>query len=58
MDDYRRAGGVAVIRCTVMDPFMATQRGKADFIEGFVDTLRQVFRAGAGGGVRCYCTGA
>jgi len=43
-DDYRRAGGVAVIRCTVMDPFMATQRGKVDFVEGFVRALGQVFR--------------
>ncbi|HET6765198.1 MAG TPA: pyridoxal-dependent decarboxylase [Longimicrobiaceae bacterium] len=44
MADYRRAGGVAVIRCTVMDPFMATQRGKVDFVEGFVRALGQVFQ--------------
>jgi hypothetical protein len=44
-EDYERAGGVAVIRCTVMDPFLAARRGKVDFIAGFARTLRQVFEA-------------
>jgi glutamate/tyrosine decarboxylase-like PLP-dependent enzyme len=43
--DYERAGGVAVLRCTVMDPFLATRRGKVDFIRGFVHTLGEVMRA-------------
>jgi glutamate/tyrosine decarboxylase-like PLP-dependent enzyme len=41
-DDYLRAGGVTVIRCTVMDPFFASRRGKTDFVAGFADTLRTV----------------
>src|SRR5262249_12924815 len=28
LEDYERAGGVAVIRCTVMDPFFAAARGR------------------------------
>jgi glutamate/tyrosine decarboxylase-like PLP-dependent enzyme len=40
--DYRRAGGVNVIRCTVMDPFLATTRGGTDHIEGFVLKLHEV----------------
>ncbi|HET6230855.1 MAG TPA: hypothetical protein VFE05_12350, partial [Longimicrobiaceae bacterium] len=43
--DYLRAGGLAVIRCTVMDPFLASARGKVDFIEGFAKTLRETFEA-------------
>ena len=27
-DDYWRAGGLSVIRCTVMDPFLASSRGR------------------------------
>jgi glutamate/tyrosine decarboxylase-like PLP-dependent enzyme len=42
-DDYLRAGGVGVIRCTVMDPFLASQRGRVDHVGGFADTLREVF---------------
>jgi glutamate/tyrosine decarboxylase-like PLP-dependent enzyme len=42
-DDYLRAGGVGVIRCTVMDPFLASQRGRVDYVGGFADTLREVF---------------
>ncbi|HEX8394060.1 MAG TPA: pyridoxal-dependent decarboxylase [Longimicrobium sp.] len=42
-DDYHRAGAVAVIRCTVMDPFLASGRGNVDFIGGFARTLRSVF---------------
>lgn len=43
--DYDRAGGVAVLRCTVMDPFLASRRGKVDYIRGFVRTLGEVRRA-------------
>ncbi|MCY1073514.1 pyridoxal phosphate-dependent decarboxylase family protein [Archangium lansingense] len=42
--DYERAGGVAVLRCTVMDPFLASRRGKVDYIRGFVRTLGEVMR--------------
>lgn len=42
-DDYRHEGGVAVIRCTVMDPFLATRRGRTDYLADFVATmLRQL----------------
>jgi glutamate/tyrosine decarboxylase-like PLP-dependent enzyme len=44
-DDYVRAGGVSVIRCTVMDPFLASRRGKMDFVGGFAKTLRGVLEA-------------
>jgi glutamate/tyrosine decarboxylase-like PLP-dependent enzyme len=40
--DYAAAGGLSVIRCTVMDPFVADRRGKADHIEGFARNLRRV----------------
>jgi glutamate/tyrosine decarboxylase-like PLP-dependent enzyme len=43
-DDYVAADGVSVIRCTVMDPFLASRRGKVDFIGGFAETLRRVLR--------------
>jgi glutamate/tyrosine decarboxylase-like PLP-dependent enzyme len=43
--DYDRAGGVTVLRCTVMDPFLASRRGKVDYIRGFVRTLGEVMRA-------------
>jgi glutamate/tyrosine decarboxylase-like PLP-dependent enzyme len=42
-EDYRRAGGVEVIRCTVMDPFLASGRGRVDFIEGFIAELKRTF---------------
>jgi glutamate/tyrosine decarboxylase-like PLP-dependent enzyme len=38
-DDYRRAGGIAVIRCTVMDAFLASARGRVDHVEGFAAAL-------------------
>jgi glutamate/tyrosine decarboxylase-like PLP-dependent enzyme len=41
-EDYLRAGGLGVIRCTVMDPFLATDRGRTDHVEGFARTLRSV----------------
>src|SRR5690606_3869445 len=41
-DDYVEAGGLSVIRCTVMDPFIVERRGRTDFIEGFATTLKQV----------------
>jgi glutamate/tyrosine decarboxylase-like PLP-dependent enzyme len=40
-DDYLHAGGVAVIRCTVMDPFLSARRGRTDFIGGFTRVLRE-----------------
>ncbi|HEX2780278.1 MAG TPA: pyridoxal-dependent decarboxylase [Gemmatimonadaceae bacterium] len=44
-DDYLRAGGVAVVRCTVMDPFLAARRGNTDHIAGFIATLERVLNA-------------
>jgi glutamate/tyrosine decarboxylase-like PLP-dependent enzyme len=41
-EDYPRAGGVSVIRCTVMDPFLASTRGPADHIAGLIGTLSSV----------------
>ena len=41
-DDYLEAGGLSVIRCTIMDPFMIENRGRTDFIEGFATTLKRV----------------
>jgi glutamate/tyrosine decarboxylase-like PLP-dependent enzyme len=41
--DYHRAGGLSVIRCTVMDPFLADARGRTDHIEGLINTLKKVF---------------
>ncbi|HEX5520448.1 MAG TPA: pyridoxal-dependent decarboxylase [Longimicrobiaceae bacterium] len=40
-DDFLRAGGVTVIRCTVMDPFLASGRGRTDYVEGFARVLRR-----------------
>jgi glutamate/tyrosine decarboxylase-like PLP-dependent enzyme len=40
-DDYLAEGGVSVMRCTVMDPFLASRRGKVDFVEGFAGALRR-----------------
>ena len=39
---YRRAGGVAAIRCTAMNPFLASQRGRTNHIQGFATSLREV----------------
>jgi glutamate/tyrosine decarboxylase-like PLP-dependent enzyme len=44
-EDYERAGGVAVLRSTVMNPFLAARRGKVDFIQGFTRTLAEVMAA-------------
>ena len=44
-EEYERAGGLGVIRCTVMDPFFAAHRGREDFIAGFSRTLRRVLDA-------------
>lgn len=38
-EDYLRAGGVAVVRCTVMNPFFAAD-GKVDFVSGFLERLK------------------
>jgi hypothetical protein len=43
--DYERAGGLAVIRCTVMNPFLVSAQGKVDHFAGFVRTLGDVMRA-------------
>lgn len=40
--DYLAEGGVSVMRCTVMDPFLAERRGKVDFVEGFAVALRRI----------------
>jgi hypothetical protein len=40
-----RAGGLAVVRCTVMDPFLVTRRGRTDYVQDFVATLRRVVEA-------------
>jgi hypothetical protein len=44
-DDYLEAGGLGVLRCTVMDPFFAQRRGRTDHIEGFIVALRHVLEA-------------
>lgn len=44
-DDYHRAGALAVIRCTVMDPYLAGARCGVDYIGGFARTLRAVLEA-------------
>jgi hypothetical protein len=41
-EDYLRAGGIGVIRCTVMDPFLADGRGKTDHVAGFIEAVREV----------------
>ncbi len=41
-EDYVNAGGVSVIRCTVMNPFVVARRGRVDYIEGFARNLREV----------------
>jgi glutamate/tyrosine decarboxylase-like PLP-dependent enzyme len=38
-EDYLRARGVTVIRCTVMNPFFTARRGTVDFLEGFMTAL-------------------
>ena len=44
-EEYLRAGGLSVIRCTVMDPLLAEGRGRTDHVEGFASALRRVFAA-------------
>ncbi len=41
-DDYRRAGGLGVIRCTVMNPFVGSPGDRLDFLEGFAKALQRV----------------
>jgi glutamate/tyrosine decarboxylase-like PLP-dependent enzyme len=48
--DYRRAGGVAVLRSTVMNPFVADPRGRTDYVERFAAVLGEAFRDELGGG--------
>ena len=40
--EYHASEGLSVVRCTVMDPFLADGSGRVDFIEGFADNLRRV----------------
>lgn len=40
-EDYERAGGLSVIRCTVMDPFVGSSDGRTDHLRGFLATLRR-----------------
>lgn len=40
-EEYEREGGVAVLRCTVMDPFSGEPHGKTDYVEGFAVTLAE-----------------
>lgn len=42
--DYRAAGGVSVLRCTVMDPFLVERRGRTDLVEAFAAALGRVMR--------------
>ncbi len=42
-DDYRRAGGLAVLRCTVLDPFLIAGGARVDYVRGFLDTVRTEF---------------
>ena len=42
--DYARAGGLGVLRCTIMDPFLAQRRGKVDFLQAFGRTLAATFK--------------
>jgi len=39
-EDYLLAGGVAVVRCTVMNPFFSAE-GAVDHLQGFVEGLRR-----------------
>jgi glutamate/tyrosine decarboxylase-like PLP-dependent enzyme len=43
-EDYLRAGGVAVVRCTVMNPFFSAE-GEVDFLQGFIEGLRRAMEA-------------
>ncbi|MGE0639938.1 MAG: aspartate aminotransferase family protein [Thermoanaerobaculia bacterium] len=45
VDDYRRAGGIAVLRSTVMNPFFTEKRGRTDHLEGFLAALRSELAA-------------
>jgi len=40
--DYRRAGGIAVLRSAVMNPEVAAPRGRVDFLAGFVRQVAEV----------------
>ncbi|HEY0971884.1 MAG TPA: hypothetical protein VGE02_13020 [Gemmatimonadales bacterium] len=44
-EDYHRAGGVAVIRCTVLDPFLGARGARVDYVRLFVDALHREFEA-------------
>lgn len=38
--DYRAAGGLAVLRCTMLDPFLTAGGGRVDYVRGFLDAVR------------------
>jgi hypothetical protein len=40
-EDYRRAGGLSVIRCTIMDPFLGGSRGRTDHVQGLIRAVRE-----------------
>lgn len=40
--DYLESGGLSVLRCTVMDPFLTTEGDRVDYIEAFATNLRAV----------------
>jgi glutamate/tyrosine decarboxylase-like PLP-dependent enzyme len=44
-EDYRAAGGLNVIRCTVMDPFLGRHRGRTDHIESFAEAMKDVLKS-------------
>ncbi len=41
-EDYRLSGGLSVLRCTVMDPFLTAGGDRVDYIEAFATNLRKV----------------
>lgn len=41
-DACTEAEGISVLRCTLMDPFVASKRYEVDYIQGFVDYLAEV----------------
>ena len=41
-EEYRHTGGVSVLRCTVMDPFLVERRSRTDLIERFAAALTKI----------------
>lgn len=48
--DYRRAGGLAVLRCTVLDPFLVAGGSRVDYVRGFLDVVRAEFERAVANG--------